>query len=74
MYWVITVAPNGRFFLVDIPFKSLDKAEGYQEAKYPTNGKVMITNSSDRVEAAREIRDQLSSKSGNWGKNFGHVR
>lgn len=74
-WWVMKYAPNGRGFLVDIPFPSEVRADRYVETKCEGEGRVFETTSSDKKVAAREIRAQLSERADpkvGWGKNFKH--
>ena len=72
-YWIVVTADNGRTFLHKVGFSSERKAERVVEEEYHGTGKIIPTDSSDRVKAAQEIRDQLAKSSQpGWGRNFKH--
>jgi len=74
-WWVLRYAPNGRGFLVDIPFASELRADRYLERYCDGQGKVLETESRNKKNASREIRQQVSEMHDpnlQWGKNFRH--
>ena len=74
-WWVMKYSPNGRGFLVDIPFSSDVRADRYLDNECDGKGRVFETESSNKKEAFREIRQQVSQLNDpnvEWGKNFRH--
>ena len=74
-FWVIVHEDrSGRWFLVHQRFSSQSRADKYGEKNYECRYEVVPTESGNKVEAAREIRSQLSRRPGStgWGRNFKH--
>jgi len=71
-YWII-VQDNGRPFLHDTPYKRIKEAERVNDDRYKGAGRIIPLDTSDRIQAARILRQQLASnKSTGWGRNFKH--
>ena len=73
-YWIV-VRDQGRSFLHDTPYKRYKAAERVNDERYGGRGRIEPLATSDRVEAARALREQLAREATpNWGKNFRHVK
>jgi len=73
-WWVMKYEDNGRPFMVNYYFPSELRAERYIEDKCGGKGKAFETKSSNKTQAAQEIRQQMSETKGmsGWGRNFKH--
>lgn len=72
-YWIVVTSEQGRNFLHDVPYKRYKEAERVSDDKYGGRGRVVPLETSDKVEAARILRQQLAvSGQGSWGRNFRH--